>query len=538
MKKKDYPAQIRKDITKVSQWFLSLFLVIFPLAVIDYGNITATKYITFLALAGVFFFACLFSFGGTLLDGYRPVIRLEKSFFKKPEFFLLLYVLAGVLSFVFSPYKDLKNNSGQAVFWFGSGRYDGFILLVMYAALFYLLSNFGNFEKGHILLIGIVTIAMCIVAVVQLCGVNVFALYPKFNGKITKFISTIGNIDMFSGLMCVFIPIVVTAYLVLDNSKIANIALLTAQVLSIYTVLELGVSSGKLALFVTMLILLPFMFRDEKRLFKLADFMAVLAFTLFLHRFIEYKYIKALEKTQIQIVFDSVSGILLLLGAVLLAIRCILHRLYTRRKLTVPVLRGITIGEIVIPALLIAAISFSLIPIGAEGELGKLNLDIIGGASLQEEIADLFAGKLTDASGTYRIGIWRNALQMGLKRPVFGTGIGTFLEAFKTYADKAGLTERLGLIDTAHNEYLQLFCTVGLFGLVPYLIFLVLLAVKSFRRIFKDPYVLILGAAVLCYCVQAFFSFSVVIIAPYFWICMGLLNSRIKQGEMKNDKQQ
>ncbi|MBO5837954.1 MAG: O-antigen ligase family protein [Oscillospiraceae bacterium] len=410
--------------------------------------------------------------------------------------------------------------------------------ILLYAIVFFLLSNYGSFGKRHIVIIAVVTIIMCVVTVVQLCGINIFGLYPAFNGKITKYVSTVGNMDMFSGILCIFIPIVVTAYLVLDNSKIANIALLTAQVLSIYTVLELGVSSGKLALFVTMLILLPFMFRDEKRLFKLADFLAVLTFALLLHRFVEYKYIKALEKTQIQIVFDGVSGALLLLGAALMAIRWGLHRLYTRKKLTLSALRGITIGEIVIPALLIVAISFSLIPIGAETEFGKLNLDIIGGATLEEEIVDLFAGKLTDASGTYRIGIWRNALQMGLKRPIFGTGIGTFLEAFKTYADKAGLTERLGLIDTAHNEYLQLFCTVGLFGLMPYLAFLILLAVKGFKNIFKNPYILILGAAVLCYCVQAFFSFSVVIVAPYFWMSAGLLYKEIKKEESHYEKQQ
>ena len=55
------------------------------------------------------------------------------------------------------------------------------------------------------------------------------------------------------------------------------------------------------------------------------------------------------------------------------------------------------------------------------------------------------------------------------------------------------------------------------------LLFLALLLAAVFRR--RDGWLPLLApcsAAVLCYAVQAFFSFSVCIVAPVFWVLLGI----------------
>ena len=64
-------------------------------------------------------------------------------------------------------------------------------------------------------------------------------------------------------------------------------------------------------------------------------------------------------------------------------------------------------------------------------------------------------------------------------------------------------------------------CTV--FNLINVLLFVALLLFAVFRK--REGWFPLLApcsAAVLCYAVQAFFSFSVCLVAPMFWVLLGL----------------
>ena len=76
------------------------------------------------------------------------------------------------------------------------------------------------------------------------------------------------------------------------------------------------------------------------------------------------------------------------------------------------------------------------------------------------------------------------------------------------------------IFDTPHNEYLAQLTDHGLPAL---LLFAALMACAVWRRrkgLFPllDP----CTAPVLCYAVQAFFSFSVCLVAPMFWVLLGM----------------
>ena len=119
-------------------------------------------------------------------------------------------------------------------------------------------------------------------------------------------------------------------------------------------------------------------------------------------------------------------------------------------------------------------------------------------------------------------------LLLGLKRPLFGQGTGCYRLAMDDFAQNAGYTyytSRNAVLDAAHNEFLQIFVTNGIFGLVSYLGFCVTLlakAVKSFlrRQICPAPF-----AAVTGYLIQSFFHLFRCGGHTDFWMFCGVLLS-------------
>jgi len=78
------------------------------------------------------------------------------------------------------------------------------------------------------------------------------------------------------------------------------------------------------------------------------------------------------------------------------------------------------------------------------------------------------------------------------------------------------------LFDSAHNEYLHMLTTVGLAGLIAYLVFIF----ENVRRCLyyrdKSPYIIAIMFGVICYSVQAFVNINLPIVAPIFWLLLGM----------------
>ena len=85
----------------------------------------------------------------------------------------------------------------------------------------------------------------------------------------------------------------------------------------------------------------------------------------------------------------------------------------------------------------------------------------------------------------------------------------------------------LTINDTAANVYLTTVINVGIIGLITYISFLfsyLKSAIKSKNKLTK-----IILVAVICYIIQDFFNFSVVIVTPVYWILLGLGISGTKE---------
>lgn len=114
------------------------------------------------------------------------------------------------------------------------------------------------------------------------------------------------------------------------------------------------------------------------------------------------------------------------------------------------------------------------------------------------------------------------------KYPIFGVGAGAFRDAFDKIALETYKQYSKFSVDLAHNEYIHIACSHGIVGLVAYLGFIGTLCVRAVKRIFKNENIAVILPAIVCYLVQAFFSFGLVFVMPILMTLCGFVEREIK----------
>jgi len=147
------------------------------------------------------------------------------------------------------------------------------------------------------------------------------------------------------------------------------------------------------------------------------------------------------------------------------------------------------------------------------------------------ELSEILHGRSRFDFGSGRVGLWTYSMEMVRQegRLLTGTGPDTYALSFNTFLRSYYTThpdaEKLDMYyDNPHSEYIAMLINCGL----PALLFFLLLIVGGClgRPAWRD--------GVLAYAVQALFSFSVCIVAPMFWVVLGLAWSGRKKAEANN----
>ena len=137
------------------------------------------------------------------------------------------------------------------------------------------------------------------------------------------------------------------------------------------------------------------------------------------------------------------------------------------------------------------------------------------------ETKEIVKGNLDDGYGTHRLFIWKNTLKIVPKNIINGVGIDNFYYAF---GDKP-IARGIWFFDKAHNEYLQILITEGIFAIISYLLLYGWIVIKGIKNSYKNKEIHLL-LPVIGYLIQAFFNISVIEVAPFFYISLGLLVDR------------
>ena len=150
---------------------------------------------------------------------------------------------------------------------------------------------------------------------------------------------------------------------------------------------------------------------------------------------------------------------------------------------------------------------------------------------IKETANDTLAKVGDDNFGHGRGRIWRAGISSIPKHWVTGIGLDNYAQTFRELADwkKGDFIQ-----DKGHNEYLHTLVTQGIFAFVNYLAVLIYATVNAVKRIINEKDDVkrcihwIFLAIFAAYACQAILNSSVLNVAPYFWIIIGLLTPRTK----------
>lgn len=121
--------------------------------------------------------------------------------------------------------------------------------------------------------------------------------------------------------------------------------------------------------------------------------------------------------------------------------------------------------------------------------------------------------------GNGRMKLWKESLPLVKKYWVIGAGLDNFKKVYYSNSSTH--------YDKAHNVYLQIAITNGLFALILYMILIMFIFFKGLK--IKDKVYIAILMAFIGYSIQAFANISVIEVAPTFFAISGLLLGKIKQ---------
>jgi O-antigen ligase len=128
--------------------------------------------------------------------------------------------------------------------------------------------------------------------------------------------------------------------------------------------------------------------------------------------------------------------------------------------------------------------------------------------------------------GTHRGYMWIKSFEIfgsaGILTKLFGTGLDTFYSAFAPYFNE--LNEKFSNTSTncAHNEFLNYLITIGIAGLSAYLVMVISIVIRAFKKAKSNYLALVFGSAIVCYLLQSFVNIAQPITTPLLFIFIAL----------------
>lgn len=508
---KEYDWMLVRTITSI---FLLYMFVLYPLCMHDkYFDITITKYRFF--MVGVIFYAFFMLVAVSLrtMDDFHYKSKIKKSssdanvsfigMLKKKlmpaDIFMGLFLVSGFMAWLMAEDK-------KAAFTGEMGRRCGlqFMLLVF---LMYLCISYGYKLKPYILpIFSVVGSLTYILAIMQHMKIDVFHLLEDVATKQkNSFISTFGNINTFASFLCVALALFMGCFLFekIIWKKIVYAVHIFLGFAAIITANSDIAYAGCGAAIICLLFIAVY-FEKIYEFFQIA-LLGSLGYTT-MAVLIRYSNVETKKLTGFNRIAEQLTILLLIvLITLVITVLCKLIRKSNKKK------TEIKTAEIKKKMLITAGIVFVV-----------MLTTIVYGISHHWDIFTF-----NDKWGTYRGFVWKRLGELYAGFPFMNKLFGNGNESVRALMSEHYYDEMLSLTktiyDNAHNEYLQYLVTMGIFGVVSYLGFMITVLSKSIQYGKNNPDILVVGLSLFAYLIQAIFNINQSITTPYAFLLAALI---------------
>lgn len=494
---------VKKFNTYITTMYICVVMLGLPLIVTDgYYNITQTKINCFYLLSISFICIYLIQKFFILLKR-KTLLRISFRTVLFTDIAFLIFVGFTVLSAIISVYQEDV--------WYGEkSRYQGAVTVILYALVYFVISR--NFRKTQsVLFSGILAFSVVAVLGVLNCfEVDVLGFYDSLADKYKgAYISTIGNVNFYSSYICLLFPLVICGFCQ-TRKKISNLIYTFVLITGSFGMMVTSSESFVLGFAASLMIIPLLIFDDSRKLKKylLSLVVIVLSSQIFL---IIYNGTdrKNIELSELMKVFTTP------LFSVILVILCIVSYLGISRNS-----EKLLFYRKIYSIILIVTISTAVIALILSNTVGLGTLD------------KLF--KITDSWGNYRGGIWKQCIgiyeDFSLKDKLFGIGP----ESLYRVAHALDVHGKRNL-DQAHNEYLQYLLTVGIFGLVSYLLLIGSVTYAVIKKLRDNTLAIGLLSGLVAYWVQAAVNIAQPFTTPIMYIYISLIVAMLYNESKKTE---
>lgn len=505
----------------VISFFVFLLVTVFPLIYHDsYFDILETKYQCYyrciiamvavcLIMAVVMVFVDWKEYQGMHVKNF--LLKLAPSSWKRTfcaaDMAVIIFWLAALIS-------TCQSDWVYESFWGNEGRYTGLFLLTLYMISYFIISRCWQ-VKGWFLDIFLISgMIMCLIGITDYFQLDIlhFRVHIKPEQS-TLFVSTVGNINTYTAYIALVMGFSAAMFTTAKN-KWKTLWYYVCMVISFMAII-MGCSDNAYLALGALFAFLPFILFQTWRgilryLIMTATFFSVAQWIDWINH--AYEDMVVGLDSLFRIISDFSGLPLIVAGLWILVVGFYIFLAKDSKmdgdagKMPVRIWTVFIVSSI-------AAVCFMLIDanmLGNGERYGALRTYLV----------------FNDSWGTKRGYIWRKSLELYRdfegKHKIFGYGPDTF-GILTTKEIRAEMVNATGQVfDNAHNEYLQLFLTVGPIGMVSYVMFVAAAMVRFCKNLKKHDCVIGCCVAVLAYSAQALVNLNLPIATPMMWLLLSI----------------
>lgn len=390
------------------------------------------------------------------------------------------------------------------------GRNMGLLMILMMAVCYFCVSRYFYYTKYVIYFMFIGMTIMSFVAIVNFYHIDILGIFAKYqtNENVqVNFTSTIGNKNYLSAMITVALPFSV-GLAVATKDKILRIIAYVSTGLQFMGLLVATSDGGFLGCFAAFAVMLVILSRDRIKLSKFFFCLCIMmasAKLLWLFDLLMKGNNKGYTSFSEIFVYNNFVFILIPVF-LLLAIYCQKTKAEHFEKYCF--ITSLSIIAVGVLAIIVLFIYYSLID--TTSTLGSFTRFF----------------RFDEKWGTHRGFFWIKSFELmndfNFFEILFGSGPDTFYNVFAVYFDE--LHARFGDTSTnaAHNVYINYLVTVGVTGLLSYLLFVGSAIVNSVKNAKVNPLALMCVGVIVAYATQDIVNIANPVNTPWFIMFIAL----------------